>query len=346
MNACRSHGGQRWVNGHVLACILPIAAAGCASAPAFVPRPGEVYQGFSAIADPKPEVAVGALWVQGYGPFGEGAAADNLVTLRGLSGFSATGDLQLSLTLGLGSLLHIDPQYRTKISARFSDLSVVRVKDVAKLSGPSGQPRIYEALKAGTITVTADKSLGLDFDAQVKTSHFPVLGRGDTGRTQSLTIDGKDMYLAYRVVTPAAVRGRVETARIVPTKDGGGEASVHGYRIRLQPAGDDLCEKQGSRARAVACSDAGNVRFSLSEGKAPGTTADADAASVATHTKEARLPLPLPISTSPGRLFTVIALRARLQPGAPGRVGMRGKVEAALIGEELRPFSKPRATTW
>src|SRR4051812_21172474 len=272
---------RRSLRRRVLACALPLATLACASAPAFVPRPGEVYHGFSAMAEPKPELPVGALWVQGYGPYGEGAAADNLVTVRGLSGFSATGDLQLSLTLGLGSLLHIDPQYRTKISARFSDLSVVRVKDVAKLSGPSGQPRIYEALKAGTITVTADKSLGLDFDAQVQTSHFPVLGRGDTGRTQSLTIDAKDMYLAYRVVTPAAIRGRVETAWIVPTKDGGGEASVQGYRIRLQPAGDDPCEKQGSRARPVACSDVGKVRFSLSEGKAAGTTADPDAASVA-----------------------------------------------------------------
>src|SRR4051812_23780755 len=228
---------RRSLRRRVLACALPLATLACASAPAFVPRPGEVYHGFSAMAEPKPELPVGALWVQGYGPYGEGAAADNLVTMRGLSGFTATGDLQLSLTLGLGSLLHIDPQYRTKISARFSDLSVVRVKDVSKLSGPAGQPRIYEALKAGTITVTADKSLGLDFDAQMRTARFPVLGRGDTGRTQSVTIDGKDMFLAYRVVTPLAVRARAESARIRPTEEGGGEVLVHGYRIRVSALG-------------------------------------------------------------------------------------------------------------
>lgn len=325
---------------------LPLLMASCASAPGFVPRPQEAYEGFSAMADPKADVPVGAVWVQGYGPYGEAAAADNLITIRSLSGFTATSDLQLSLTLGLGSLLHIDPQYRTKISARFTDLSVVRVKDVSKLSGPVHRPRVYEALKAGTITVTADKSVGLDFDSQLRKAQVPVLGRGDTGRTQSLTIDGKDLFLAFRVVTPLPIRSRARTARIGPAKDGGGEAMVNGYHIRLEPLEGSSCPAKEEKLAAAGCSTAGKLRIALSN---PGIREEPAVSRVwdpASEVEEVLLPLPLPVAVSGGGLYTAIALRLQLSRGQSGRNESGGQIRYALVGEALRPFPSPQARSW
>lgn len=85
----------RLVIGSAVAAAL--IGSGTASAkPDFVPAPGGVYRDYEAIEMPRSDVPVGALWVQDYGPTGEGAAADNLVTERSLSQVTISSDLQLN----------------------------------------------------------------------------------------------------------------------------------------------------------------------------------------------------------------------------------------------------------
>lgn len=74
-----------------------VAASPAAGMPDFVPSPGGVYEDFTALAEPRTEVPVGALWVQGYGPTGEGAAADNLVTIKSLTGVTINRETQLGI---------------------------------------------------------------------------------------------------------------------------------------------------------------------------------------------------------------------------------------------------------
>ncbi len=125
----------------IIAGVL-VSAAPASAMPDFMPKPSEVYEGYVALEMPRTELPVGALWVQGYGPSGDGAAADNLMTERSLSHVTINSDLQLGLTAGILNLFGLDPSYRNKLSARFGDLSIVRVKDMSKLSGPASEPRI------------------------------------------------------------------------------------------------------------------------------------------------------------------------------------------------------------
>src|SRR4051795_8259319 len=81
-----------------------------AAAPEFAPNPKQAYQGFIGINPPRADVPVGALWINGYGPSGEGAGSDNLGTVKSLSALSIDKNLQLQLSVGLLDLLGIDPK--------------------------------------------------------------------------------------------------------------------------------------------------------------------------------------------------------------------------------------------
>ena len=138
-----------------VATLLAVASPG-RSHPDFIPNPHQTFEGFVSINAPRPDVPVGALWIQGYGPTGEAASPDNVETVRSLNGVTIDKNLQLSASAGLLSLFGIDPRLRDHFTAHFTDLTLVRVKDPSKLSGPAGEPRILEALKAGGITISSD----------------------------------------------------------------------------------------------------------------------------------------------------------------------------------------------
>jgi hypothetical protein len=218
----------------MIAAALLLAASSPASAmPDFVPKPSEVYEGYVALEMPRTEVPVGALWIQGYGPSGDGAAADNLVTERSLSQVTINSDLQLGLTAGILNLFGLDPSYRNKLSARFGDLSIVRVKDMSKLSGPTGEPRIYEAVRAGTVTITTDNELGLDLDTRAAGRNLPVVGRSDNGRRRSFSMDGKDMFIAFRVASQEEVKSEPRQVKLRRRSEGlEGEASGRSFTIQ------------------------------------------------------------------------------------------------------------------
>src|SRR4028118_663436 len=117
------------------ATLAATAPTSSAAAPSYVPTGSDIFDDYTALSEPRADVPVGALWVQDYGPFGEGAAADNLLTVRSVSGLSLNREQNLRLTLGVLSFLNIDPGLRSQMTARFSDITIVRVKEVGKLSG-------------------------------------------------------------------------------------------------------------------------------------------------------------------------------------------------------------------
>ncbi len=193
----------------LLAIIYPAAlllSAGAVAAPEFAPSPRQAFEGFVAINPPRPEVPIGALWINGYGPTGEGAAPNNLETVRSVSALMIDKGFQLALSVGLLDLLGIDPKARDRYTARFTDLSIVRVKDVGRLSGPKGEPRIIEALKAASVTVSSDSELGLN--GQSLGWQSPVRGSTTNGRTKSYSIEARDMFIAVRVATPEITRSK------------------------------------------------------------------------------------------------------------------------------------------
>lgn len=221
-------------------CPALLLLAGCAVQPGFLPAPGKVLVGYQALRQPRPELPVGALWVDGYGPYGAGAAADNIDTIKTLSAVTFEGGVQGSLTLGVLQFLDLDPSFHDKLTARLNDVSIVRVNDMAKLGTPAGQPRVYEALKAASITVTTNHDIGLDVELRAAERNLPVFGRGTSGRLSTFTIEARDVFFAIRVarLVPA-------TKSMTVTLDRKGRAHAQlgglGIAIASDPGGKGSC---------------------------------------------------------------------------------------------------------
>ena len=261
------------------------------AAPGFAPNPRQVLEGFTGINPPRAHVPVGALWINGFGPTGEGASADNLETVRSLNGLTIDKNLQLSLSLGLFNLLGIDPKARDHYVAQFTDLAIVRIKDISRLAGIKGEPIIIEALKAGTVAVSSDSEIDLNGQS-ITWQRAGLQGSGTSGRTRSYSIEAKDMFVAIRVATPELTRSKEQLLRL----------SRDGRSVRI----DDFLIVVGRSkcgSDAIACATPlGVVKLDTQTPATVETPALAAAG-------DAKLPLPLPISDGAGGLYATLALR-------------------------------------
>src|SRR5690348_12347357 len=104
------------------------------AAPSFAPSPRQAFEGFAGINPPRADVPLGALWIDAYGPTGEPAATENIEPVRSLNGLTIDKNLQLSLSFALFDLLGSGPKARGHYSARFTDLWIIRVRNLTKLS--------------------------------------------------------------------------------------------------------------------------------------------------------------------------------------------------------------------
>ena len=304
------------------------ACANAAAAPSFVPSPSSVYEGFTAINGPRAEVPVGALWIDGYGPHGDPASADNLETVRGLTGVTIARDLELRLTAGLLDVLGIDPGLRKHFQARFTDLSVVKVKDVSKLTGPSGEPRIIEALKAGSILITNDGEVSLDLDRSSVTS--PFTARLDSGSKRGSAIEGRDMFIAFRIAALKLSKSEPELVRF--DREGEVLTTVHnGLVLSLRPQPCD------GKIEAT-CSTSAKWHASRIGIDAP----------EANYTSDGRMTLTLPRADGRGGLYTSV----ELAPVAPCKLvkargcGSEWRAWFNFVGERTEASTRPSAPRW
>jgi len=266
--------------------VLPSAAS---AAEDFAPSPRQPFIGFTGINPPRADVPVGALWIDGYGPTGTGASTDNLETIRSLSSLSIDKNLQLALTLGLLDLLGIDPRARDHYTAHFSDLSIVRVKDVGRLSGPKGEPRIIEALKAGSVSVSSDTEIGLNAE---KTGWQSTLtGSTSNDRTRTYAIEAHDMFIAVHVETPEITRGPDREVRL---GDDVASARIDDFLLLFS---------RGGCALKIPCAPAIGIAKINSQ-----TVSQVDAVQLQAAA-ETRLQLPVPVADGHGGLFDTLVVR-------------------------------------
>lgn len=322
----------------------------------FVPHPREAYSDFSPLREPRAGVPVGALWVQGYGPHGEGAAPENVETIRGVNGLTMGRNMQLSLTMGLLNFLGVDPGLRNQITARFSDLTIVRVKDLTKLSGPAGEPRIYEALKAGTITITTDNNLSLNVDASRGLEILPVTGRAGAGRTRTWTLDARDMFIAMRVVTPTVIK--MHERRLDLSRSGVASARLAEYQVSIDASLLKAClERATSADGAPACLRENKVVVSLrrpSSGDPLSIVSGEVIIDASSGGSKATLPLPLPIADDRGGLLTALTVEVDIEV-RERRTGENGhrfelarssSTAVALTGHRLVALERPEGSNW
>jgi hypothetical protein len=293
-----------------------LALSGCAIGPGFVPKFSQAFGRYTALHELRSNVPVGALWIPGHGPYGEGASPENLVIEPGLSEITIDNNLQASFTAGFLKFLDLDPSYRSKVTARFGDLSVVRIKDMSKLAEPSGAPRIYAGLKAATITISVVQDASLDIEAKLAGSDLNVVAKGTAGRAHTFTIDGKDMFLAIQVATFAEAQSAARTVRV----RGGQPATLDldGLKVALTWfANGAACEVRATAGDGVA--------VTLKPGAAEA------------------LMLEVPVALD-GQLYTGVELSYSAVGSAPEN-GCEGKIVGALTGPQLR-YEKIETGDW
>lgn len=335
-----------------LALLPACASAAMTEAPRLMPDPGEVYAGFVALDEPRAELPIGALWVQGYGPHGSGAAPDNLETVRGVSALAIGRSMQLSLTLGLLRFLGVDPSLRDQVSVRFTDLSIVRVKDISRLEGPTGEPRMVEALRAGSITVSTDSSFSLNADGRGILDEIGAVGRGSGGRTRTFALEARDMFVAVRVVTRRVARSGEKEVKL--GRDSAAAADVEGYRIAVDASEIDQCVAAAADATALeTCSRGRPLIISIARARA-GDASDLPAQNLTHRLADGagglRVPLPVPIADGRGGLLTHASIQTRLsieqRTSATSHrrfsLGQASSIVVALEGWRLEPLGDPR----
>lgn len=344
----------------LLIAALLAGAAPAFAMPDFIPKPAEAYEGYVALEMPRADVPVGALWVQNFGPSGEGASPDNLVTERSLSQVTISSDLQLGLTVGILKFFGLDPSYRNRLSARFGDLSIVRVKDMAKLSGPSSEPRIYEAVRAGTITITTDNDIGLKLETRAAGQNLPVVGRSDNGSRRSFSMDGRDMFIAFRVASQEEVRGALDEVRL-RMGDGGWAGTINGRDFVIQSEG--LCAEGGSAERATlpistpAEAVSGGVPPNSRDLTLPAVIARPEQAErpASSEGRSPSFPLRVPVSDGKGGLLVEAVVQTSEKKSRAGNdaptlctssAAASIKATVQLVGRRLQAFRNPKAPRW
>lgn len=316
-----------------LMALICVMSGPSLAAPDFVPSPKQSFDGFTALNAPKADVPVGALWINGFGPTGEAAATDNLETERSLNGVVIDKGLQLSLTAGLFDLLGIEPRLRSHFNARFVDLNIVRVKDVSRLAGPVGEPRIVAALKAATIIVTTDNDAGLNARTLSWDIH-PVEGQSVNGRTRAYSIEGRDLFIAVRVAVSERIRGRSERLSLVTGSSDtrSGDQDSYRYILRypacLVRADDEVCPPAAVGLARL------NTR----------TDGQPDAYVPFRPDGTAELPLPVPLPDGTGGLYTRVTISA--DRDCRGRRCLRDGVQLTYWGERLRNLDSVKPVSW
>lgn len=316
----------------------PLLAIACAAmlvgsvplraAPDFAPNPKQAFQGFVGVNPPRADVPVGALWIDGYGPVGEAASQDNLETVKSLSAISIDKNLQLDLSLGILNLFNIDPKARDHYTAHFNDLSIVRVKDISRLPGVKGEPRIVEALKAGTVTVSSDSEIGLNGQStgfQIS----PVSGSTTNDRAKTYSIEAHDMFIAIHVATPEVVQSKEQELRIAPD---GRSARIDDFLIVIS----------AGSCGSAACPPA------LAVIKLNTQTQTSGAGTPVPATGTFDLPLPVPTSDGQGGLFDRVSLHWIAPCNVRKADGCRKepRLLAHYEGTRLRDMNAIKAKGW
>ena len=307
-------------------CLAAVAPA----APEFAPNPRQAYEGFHGINPPRADVPVGALWINGYGPSGAGAGSDNLETVKSLSILSIDKNLQLELSLGLLNFLGIDPKARDHYTAHFSDLTIVRVKDISRLPGTKGEPRIVEALKAGTVAISSDSEIGLNGQLSTwQTSN--VSGSTTNERAKTYSIEAHDMFIAIHVATPELTQSKEQELRLGRDLK---SARIDDFMVVISPG---RCA-----GGPQACSPCFGVAKINTQTAAPAETIAEDS------NGEARLHLPVPTSDGQNGLFDTLALRWLSPCGQHQTDGCRRepRLFAHYEGTRLQDLTGVRARNW
>lgn len=184
-----------------------LALTSCTASLAEV-RTMALFGGYSVLEIPRREVPVGARWIEGYGPDGTAAPADNVVTDTGLTSLTSNRDQQTTAGLRALPFGSIAPSSRDRATFTFGDVTIHRVRDIGLLNLRPGDSFIYEAIRAARVNLQLEQNRRNDVTAGIRTQPVDLSGQLGTQNQRSMGVEGRDLFVAYRVMTAAPVRNR------------------------------------------------------------------------------------------------------------------------------------------
>lgn len=181
---------------------LFLSLIGCSSS---MPNNGSVetveYEGFQSLSVPRAEIPIGARWEQGIGPVGHGAHPHELRASPSLSTLTSNSTLDANVRVSIASWLGLSTSQQQTTKLSLSDVEIVSVPDLFVLGIQPGNHVLFEAIRVGRITLSRETGVITDIESSVlerlQNSQFNISAKD----SNALTLDGDNLYVAYRVVT-------------------------------------------------------------------------------------------------------------------------------------------------
>ncbi|QHL92056.1 hypothetical protein GVO57_14320 (plasmid) [Sphingomonas changnyeongensis] len=156
--------------------------------------------GYKIMDAPSSEVPIGALWLQGQGPAGPGTESTNVITRRSFSSLILNRAARRGLELRFAEYLGLQPGIAAKLSVSVSDISIMSVRDTAALGYQPGEAFLSDAMKASRITITTESKAEAELMAGLSSQGLHVSGKSTIDGHETLTVEGLDLFFAYRVL--------------------------------------------------------------------------------------------------------------------------------------------------
>jgi hypothetical protein len=178
-----------------------------------------------------------------------------------------------------------------------------------------------------------------------------VVGRSENGSRRNFSIDGKDMFIAFRVASQEQIAGAADTVRLKRV-DEGWEAQMNGRTFVMQSTA--ACSGSPPPPDAALFP----ARIAEAASPTPPHVDSAPRASVATSKPSAdevlMFPLRVPVADGKGGLFDRASVRRSEKQlssnggGSPlcSTVTSVIKADMQLLGWRLQAFRNPKAPRW
>lgn len=215
----------------IILCV--ISSTGCASSRVADSIAGILPAGYEAMDLPRSSIPIGARW-RGCGPDGVGVPeSERLERVESAANISSTSKFAQEVQIAVTGYLGMDSKFTRSASVELSGLTIERLASLDKVS--VGVPILYEGLKAARITISTTRSWNASLKANASVKNLPIVLSSDTDARRSLTLDGSNLYLAYRVVE--LKNGSVRRWR----RSQFSSRTLKGYEVRLDTRNIQSC---------------------------------------------------------------------------------------------------------
>ena len=185
-----------------------------------------LFRDYTALTTPRTDIPIGARWIPGTGPDGT-ADSSNVTVSKGANSLTLNSNLQRDIGFGLSSYLGLSANRSAVRSVNLEGIEIHRVADIGKVQVNAGGQVLYEGIRAKTVELTVDSSVGAELTAGATVRGIPVSANVVQGNTRKITLDGSNLFLAYQVISFDSAQRR-ETEK----RHRGGEVTLNNtYRV-------------------------------------------------------------------------------------------------------------------